>query len=336
MFKGRAVSRILLGTAKETSKVGDEVLQRTLSRVILPTLAAGLMATLVYTPTAMGMQNLLDIGNTGEGPILRSLGNDQSQFMQNFLTVNGLLFTILCGNTYTALYNQQETLYTALFMEVSEAKSLLEQACLLCHGRPFYSQMLECIGDYVANDLCRVDVDPAVLLAGRPMDDPLECILYATSVGVPSSIYDTVRDLRKVRGMRLGAMQKKLPAIHFVLLYVLGILELMAFPLLGAGTASIYQEQNVLTIQAVLFGAMCGAIVMTLQVCYELWKPYGGAYNVDPVLQKMVEGLHEELRLRREGPPDAILGPMRKLRPDTQWQGGLRPDHDWQGEHQKP
>lgn len=28
---------------------------------------------------------------------------------------------------------------------------------------------------------------------------------------------------------------------------------------------------------------MSGAIVMTLQVIYELWKPFGGAYTVDTV-----------------------------------------------------
>ncbi|CAE7640616.1 unnamed protein product, partial [Symbiodinium microadriaticum] len=101
------------------------------------------------------------------------------------------------------------------------------------------------------------------------------------------------------RGQRLGAMQRKLPAIHFVLLYVLGILELMAFPLLGAGTYSMSPDEKILTIQALFFGAMSGAIVMTLQVIYELWKPFGGAYTVDTALEKMVQGLEEELRVRK-------------------------------------
>ncbi|CAJ1431664.1 unnamed protein product [Effrenium voratum] len=244
--------------------------------------------------------DMLDIGNTGRGPILQLLAMDQSQFMQNFLTVNGLLFTILCGNTYTSLYNQQEILFHALFVEVSEAKSLLEQACLVCQGRPFYPKMLDSIGDdYVSTDLRRLDAEPAELLANRPMDDPLEYILYATSVGVPSIIYDTIRDLRQARGMRLGAMQRKLPAIHFLLLYVLGLLELMAFPLLGAGTFSMAPDEKILSIQALFFGAMAGAIVMTLQVIYELWKPFGGAYTVDTALEKMVRGLEEELRVRK-------------------------------------
>mmetsp|Transcript_110076 Transcript_110076/g.351118 ORF Transcript_110076/g.351118 Transcript_110076/m.351118 type:complete len:315 (-) Transcript_110076:73-1017(-) len=272
----------------------------TLTRVVLPTLLSFVLGTLVYSPVCQALQNSLDIGNTGVGPILSSLGMDQSQFMQNFLTVNGLLFTILCEATYSTLSAQQERLYHALFREVSEAKSLLEQASLVCQGRPFYPKVLESLGEYVANDLRQLDAEPADLLANRPMDDPLEYILYVTSVGVPSVIYDTIRDLRQARSERLGAMQRKLPAIHFALLYVLGILVLLAFPLLGAGTASMFREGNILGVQAIFFGAMCGAVVMTLQVIYELWRPFGGAYTVDVVLGKMVRGLEDELRARRE------------------------------------
>lgn len=272
---------------------------QTIFRVVIPTVLAFIGGFFVYEPFCRVLQALLDIGDTGRGPILSLLAMDQSQYMQNFLTVNGLLFTILCGNTYTSLYTQQELLFHALFKEVTEAKSLLEQSCLVCQGRPFYPKILDSIGQYVASDLRRLDVEPADLLANRPMDDPLEYILYATSVGVPSVVYDTIRDLRQARGQRLGAMQRKLPGIHFVLLYVLGFLELLAFPFLGAGTVSIASDSKILIIQAVFFGAMCGAIVMTLQVIYELWKPFGGAYTVDTALEKMVQGLEEELEMRK-------------------------------------
>ncbi|CAJ1431662.1 unnamed protein product [Effrenium voratum] len=161
----------------------DALTIQTILRVVLPTVGALVGGAAIYAPICFWLQDMLDIGNTGRGPILQLLAMDQSQFMQNFLTVNGLLFTILCGNTYTSLYNQQEILFHALFVEVSEAKSLLEQACLVCQGRPFYPKMLDSIGDYVSTDLRRLDAEPAELLANRPMDDPLEYILYATSVG---------------------------------------------------------------------------------------------------------------------------------------------------------
>jgi hypothetical protein len=41
-------------------------------------------------------------------------------------------FAILAGNAYAELYQQQESIFFALFQEVSEAKSLLEQTTLVC------------------------------------------------------------------------------------------------------------------------------------------------------------------------------------------------------------
>jgi len=298
----------------DDSTRNQDMLNETLGRVVKPTILAALLAGVCYIPVAQLCLEVLDIGTTGEGPILTLLAMDQSQFMQNFLTVVGLLFTILVGNTYTSLYNQQERLYHALYLEVSDAKSLLEQVCLLCQGRSFYQQVMQNIDDYVSKDLRQLDAEPSELLAGRPMDDPLESILYVTSVGVPSIIYDTVRDLRQARSQRLGAMQRKLPAVHFQLLYVLGLLVLVSFPLLGAGTASMFKEkEGVLIVQAVLFGAMAGAIVMTLQVCYELWQPFGGAYTFDSVLRRMVRGLENELKARRNAGgfySPAVMGGM--------------------------
>ena len=105
------------------------------------------------------------------------LQEDNAQFIQNFLTVVGLLFSILAGNAYSALYQQQESIYFALFQEVSEAKSLVEQTTLVCQGRPFYQSALACMRDYVKNDLRRLDIPPAKLLSSRPAEDPLESIM---------------------------------------------------------------------------------------------------------------------------------------------------------------
>jgi hypothetical protein len=112
-------------------------------------------------------------------------------------------------------------------------------------------------------------------------------------------VYETVRSLRQARAQRLGALQRKLPTIHMALLWVLATIELVSFPLLGAGTQTI-GGYNVLTVEGVLFGIMTFGIVMTLRVVFELWKPRGGAYNVDGVLAVMVKGLEEELGIRME------------------------------------
>mmetsp|Transcript_16987 Transcript_16987/g.51390 ORF Transcript_16987/g.51390 Transcript_16987/m.51390 type:complete len:334 (+) Transcript_16987:14-1015(+) len=203
----------------------------TLIRVALPTAIASILGLLYFDNVSLYIRSLLDVGAIG------MLMADEAQFIQNFLTVIGLLFSILAGNAYSALYEQQEAIYFALFQEVSEAKSLLEQTTLVCQGRPFYQAALHYIRLYVKRDLRQLDVPPAELLSSKPMDDPLESIMYITSVGVPSVVYETVKNLRQARGYRLGAMQRKFPALGIYLLYLLAFVELLAFPLLGAGSA---------------------------------------------------------------------------------------------------
>lgn len=198
------------------------------------------------------------------------------------------------------MYQQQEMVYYALFNEVTEAKSLLEQVALVCQGRSMYKQVLEAISQYVRYDLKALTSDPAVLLSSRPVDDPLESIMYLTSVGVPSTVYETVRSLRQARASRLGALQRKLPGAHIVLLWVLAAILLVSFPLLGAGT-QVIGGYKILSVEGCLFGVMSGGIIMTLKVVGELWRPAGGAYNVDNVLAVMVSGLESELKARIEG-----------------------------------
>ena len=263
----------------------------TLLRVALPTVIATVIGFVYFDNLSLYIRSTLDIGT------IRILQADDAQFIQNFLTVIGLLFSILAGNAYSALYQQQESIYFALFQEVSEAKSLLEQTTLVCQGRPFYQSALQCIRDYVKNDLRRLDIAPAELLSTRPMEDPLESIMYMTSVGVPSIVYETVKNLRQARGERLGAMQRKFPFLGIGLLYLLAMVELLAFPLLGAGTATI---TGVLSLQSFLFACLCGAHMLVLRIIQELWQSSGGVFNVDEVLQQMVFGLEEELELRSQ------------------------------------
>ena len=114
---------------------------------------------------------------------------------------------------------------------------------------------------------------------------------------MPSVIYETVRDLRQARGYRLGAMQRKFPRLGIALLYLLALLELAAFPLLGAGTA-VGAPQSIFNVQGALFGGLCGATTLVLRIIQELWRTSGGAFNVDEVLTSMVRGLSDELDAR--------------------------------------
>ena len=285
----------------------------TLVRVGIPSILAALAATFAFPSISLGLASIFN-----DAGVFAVLSQDSSQFVQNFLTVSSLMFSILVGQTYYFMYSQQEAIYYALFDEVTEAKSLLEQVALVCQGRAMYNQVLRSISTYVQDDLKQLNADPAVLLSARPVDDPLEAIMYMTSVGVPSSVYETVRSLRQARAHRLGALQRKLPRIHMLLLWILAAIELCSFPLLGAGTQTI-GGYNILTVEGVLFGIMTFGIVMTLRVVGELWRPAGGAYNVDAVLRVMVRGLEQELDERMSGKRSNFKAPlygMQALGPD--------------------
>lgn len=275
------------------SQLGMSLL--TLIRVIVPSVVAGVVAFAAFPGLAMWLCTLMN-----DAGVFAVLSQDSSQFVQNFLTVSGLLFSILVGQTYYFMYQQQESVYYALFDEVTEAKSLLEQVALVSQGRSMYQRVLSAMSTYVQTDLKKLQADPAVLLSARPMDDPLETIMYLTSVGVPSTVYETVRSLRQARAHRLGALQRKLPTVHMVLLWILAAIELVSFPLLGAGTQTL-GGYKILTIEGCLFGVMTMGIVLTLRVVGELWRPAGGAYNVDNVLKVMVRGLEQELEARMQG-----------------------------------
>jgi len=290
-----------------SDKLGVQLL--TLIRVGIPAIFAGVVGMLIFPAMSLFLASILN-----DPGVFKVLSLDSSQFVQNYLTVASLLFSILVGQTYYFMYQQQESVYYALFNEVTEAKSLVEQVALVCQGRAMYKRVLASIAQYVRDDLKKLGSDPAVLLSARPIDDPLESVMYMTSVGVPSSVYETVRSLRQARASRLGSLQRKLPEIHMSLLWLLGLIQLSSFPLLGAGTQTI-GGYNILSLEGILFGVMTFGIVLTLRVVGELWRPAGGAYNVDAVLSVMVSGLEEELNARMSGSKVYASSRKRPTRP---------------------
>lgn len=277
-------------------------------RVGLPSVAAGLVSARIFPILTARIGGVLLSGPAtaaGSAASAAMMGPDATSYVEQFLSVAGLLFGLLLGQTYGFLYAQQESVYYALFEEVTEAKSLLEQVSLTCRGRAMFPRVLEQIDKYVEEDLTRVDADPAVLLSARPADDPLEAIMYMTSVGVPGTVYQTVKSLRTARARRLGALQRKVPPVHMVLLWALALCVMMGFPLLGAcrlaSDGVCLGVGSVRSVEGVLFGVMAFAIVMTKRVVGELLRPRGGAYNVDTTLGVMVRGLKRELKQRMCG-----------------------------------
>eukprot|EP00986_Skeletonema_menzelii_P002763 scaffold790_cov149-Skeletonema_menzelii.AAC.8 len=280
---------------------------RTIVRVMLPSMLIGAVATLVYPSMAQWLVHLPsstyeDSNLLLNDQVLTVLSNDLSQYVQNILTTCALLFGILVGQTYYFMYQQQEFIFYALFSEVTEAKSLLEQISLMTYGRPgLYPSLLSRMNDYVQDDLKMLSVkEPALLTSRLPRDDPLESILYATSVGLPGVVYETVKSLRQARADRCSALQNKLPLLHIYLLRLLSVIVLATFPVCGSGSQAI--APNVLVLQSYMFGVLAFGLTLVVNVVEELRNSRNkGAYNVDGVLEVMVGGLEKELQERLNG-----------------------------------
>jgi hypothetical protein len=120
-------------------KLELQIQLETLTRILLPSLASSLLSFLLFPSLAVYLSYLINDSAT-----FAVLSVDSSQFIQNFLTVTGLTFSILVGQTYYFMYQQQEAVFVSLFGEVTEAKSLLEQVALVCQGRRDMYEM--CLG----------------------------------------------------------------------------------------------------------------------------------------------------------------------------------------------
>ena len=120
----------LEAAAQAHQPLKSQVQLETLSRILIPSTIASIAAFFLFPPTSLGLSYLINDSAT-----FAVLSVDSSQFIQNFLTVTGLTFSILVGQTYYFMYQQQEAVFVSLFSEVTEAKSLLEQVALVCQGR---------------------------------------------------------------------------------------------------------------------------------------------------------------------------------------------------------
>jgi len=260
-------------------------------------------------------------------PAVQILREDAANQVEDFCKVTQTIFAILAGSVTSSLYQQQVAIKLAFFREISVARSLLEQTTFVCWGRPWYQSALACLRDYVETDLCCFSEPPAQMVALKPKVDPLECIMYMTSVGVPGVVYDSIKSLRHARGDRLGALQRKYPVAAIVLLYFLAIIDLEPFMMLGAGAID---NPGVLNIESLMFGFLTGMHVLLLRTIDELWQNSGGLFNVDKALQQMVAGLREELDFRtKEAPELNAAHPSAAAARNADAFGGMVPDWDF-------
>ena len=143
------------------------------------------------------------------------------------------------------------------------AKALLEQATL---RQPSYAGVLDDV------QLRRPGPEGAIIpgrvIIHKPRDDPLEAIMWQTSVGTPGAIYNTVRWLRRARGERLGAMPP--PAAFCAAIPPRNPRGLRVPPAVGRRGSG---GAGALRVEAAMFALMTAALTLTLGVVVQLWRP---------------------------------------------------------------
>ena len=317
----------------QLSELRNQLLSQTITRIAIPSLSASLLTYMTFPFATRSIYTFVQTSfngiETGRGyeALNLILTDNSNQFIQNAHNFLALNFCFLTSFTFAFLYNNQVSLYYALFEEVTEIISLMEQVALCTEGRSgVYMVLLDSIKRYVEEDLKfvtkmggsisitnntmnnnnnnknnkRIEEDlPAILVSQRPQNDPLETILYLTSVGRPSNIYSTIKSLRQARAKRLASLQRKLPEVNMYLLYILGFTTWVTFPIVTAGSSTVGGEslievyRNQLSIGVLGMGCVLG-------ILNELKQPeVGSAYNVDySILGTLMDGLENELDCR--------------------------------------
>ena len=268
----------------------------------------GVFATLAFCPLASALRSLLAT------PAQDVLKDDMTQFSQNAFAVLLLLFSLLLGETFSMLLDRQDRLCRAIYTEVSEARSLIEQLVLLSAGRQVGGDeswssssrnLLESVEAYLVQDLQRLGESQILPKRGAAPVDPLETLLFATSVGVPSGVCDSVRAIRQARASRLAAAQRKFPSAHSAILWTLALLATAIFVLLAAGMAGFEADVatdpgHLLSILSPLFGILVAAQVLTGMVMSELSMPGGSElFRSQDIVEQGLGGLLHELREKK-------------------------------------
>ena len=307
-----------------------------MTRIAIPSLSASLLCFFTFSASTHAIfdyvQTSFDGLETGAGyeALNLILTDNSNQFIQNAHNFLSLNFCFLTSSTFSFLYNNQVKLYHALFEELSLLFSLVEQVALCSEGRKqVYKLLLLAIQRYINEDLKvittisssnssnktnREDL-PLILLCQMPQNDPLQSVLYLTSVGQPSYIYSTIKSLRKARSIRLASLQRKMPEVNMYLLYILGFTTWVTFPLVTAGSYTVGGEELIDLFRNQLSLGVFG-MGLVLGIINELKQPeVGSAYNVDySILGTMLDGLEKEVNgrlmtcdlddVRNDGPDD--------------------------------
>ena len=278
----RAFRQVKAGAQRSTARAAPlilpvrqpSVLELALSAELISATASVPLALFAYRPLC-GLLGALLNGAPVSGDVL-----------SYYVTLAGLLFGFIVSNSFYFLFSQQEEIYESIYAEASAVNRLLEEA--ECALLPADAQVIAFeVRRFLTDGAWAHQEDslPAEIFAKEinSDDDALENILKYLLAVQPAGgldMIDTCRSLRDATVARLAASQRKIPEVQFFVCKVLAVLVLVIFPLMRAGSSESVVSAD---IEAILFGAMVGTVVLFLSLVDDLADTNTGLYSVTPV-----------------------------------------------------
>ena len=227
-----------------------------------------------------------------------------------FVTLLGLVYSILLGQIYTYYFQRQGVIQDALYQEIGALK-LLAEATELLAGR--YGAIAERREELVevlhsqAKALLARGLSAEVRLQSRSslemltLLDALEegCKTSRDTGGTTSASEDVrrlcveaVHGASTARSTRISAIAAELPLIQSVAQRVITVVVLLGFVLVDLGAPKL---------EALLFSVTTGCFVLINVFLADLSDPFGGSWNVEPAeaeLEELVGTLGASVRQR--------------------------------------
>ena len=219
-----------------------------------------------------------------------------------FVTLLGLIYSILLAQSYEYYFTRQGTIQDALYEEVMSLQQLYEAITALTERHPSLAaergRLLGVLRTH-SDGLLRLGFSDDTKLLSRSsleLHRLLETIEATTAGRSRHNLLlagNAVGALSAARARRISAVAARLPLIQSFALRIIAVVLLLGFLLVDLGSPRL---------EALLFSVVSGVFVLINYFLSDLSDPFGGSWNVEPAREEL-----STLLTRLEGEGDGTL-----------------------------
>lgn len=204
-----------------------------------------------------------------------------------FVTLLGLIYSIILGQIYSYYFDRQGTIQDCLFQEVS-ALHQLKEVTMLSNERcglgkesfevlHRYGAWLQATGFSAETEL----LDPTSLDILRLVDT-----LDQKAGALGRVAGDTMVRITEARANRVSAIAGALPSIQKITQRVISVVILLGFVLVDLGAPKL---------EALLFSVICGCFFLINSFLDDLADPFSGTWSINSSAKEDLDRLMKDL-----------------------------------------